>query len=722
MSSIKPIKTLPITGITLTPISAWPNDEGAYYGEDQWWAGGPAPQPVTFTLQGTIIQQDHSSFSTPQLYVYNGLDVRIGDWYVEALTGKALQITNIDIGVTNTGYLKCTIEDVDRYEQFSAPDGVSATGSFGFIISLDDQGIPMFHTLTVYQSLVKDNPGFIEDVISRFKSRNLFGNRVRVNQPGHTFSVGDSIILNSDSTFALANGNTIAAERVIGKVTQTGIPGVNWFNYEPRGNLQFSLEPALPGDIGNIVWLDPANPGKFTASKPNNIAIPLYIKVNETTGVKLFNGPVAPFSKFTSNTSPTVNDDLTLGYSYGSQWINTATSDIYILLNPAAGSANWKLIGEAGGIGPTGPVGPQGLTGPTGYTGPIGPPAVGAYSKHEFIATAGQTVFTAPYVPGYVDVYYNGVRLIPSDFIATDANTVTLINPSISGDAVEIIAWQISSISDLTGPTGSTGQIGPTGPAATGAYVKHEFTATSGQTLFTFGYNVGFLDVYYNGTLLNEDQYTAINGSTVTLANPAIAGDSLIFISWEIATVSDLTGPTGPTGMMASAFFNNIAARNAVTPTLGQVCYVLDDGTGSNAMYIAAQITPSVVWIPINIGPNGNNIGPQTAGDRRYINTYTKQISYNTTSPAYIGSLTIGSAITKISIKMTTEFDSLSTITIGTMSSQSEFMAAYMSDTEQLATFINEECHEISSLTNIYAFITPGSSTQGEAFIIITYQ
>jgi hypothetical protein len=97
----------------------------------------------------------------------------------------------------------------------------------------------------------------------------------------------------------------------------------------------------------------------------------------------------------------------------------------------------------------------------------------------------------------------------------------------------------------VPGPTGPTGV---TGPAATGAYQRTDFTATDGQTVFVVGYYPGFLDVYYGGTLLSSDQYTATNGSTFVLTNPAIAGDQLIAIAWEIANVSQLTGPTGPSG------------------------------------------------------------------------------------------------------------------------------------------------------------------------------
>lgn len=721
MSSIKPIKTLPITGITLTPVGFWPSDEGSYYGEDQFWEGGPAPQPVRFTLEGAITQQDHGSFSTPQLYVYNGLDIKVGDWYIEAATGKSLRITNIDIGVTGSTYLKCTIEDIDRWEQFSDPSGVAATGADGFIVSLDDNGLPLFHNLIVYQSAVWPNIGFIEDMISRFRQRNLINQKVRVSQPGHSFQVGDSIILESSGSFALADASGVGAERIIGKVTQVGIPGVNWFNYEPRGKLEYDITTPLPGQIGDLVWLDPANPGKLTASKPNSLAIPIYIKINSTSGVKLFDGPIGPYNNFDAITDPSVTDDISLGYSYGSQWINTLNDEMWVLVNPATGAAVWDRMNQ---IGPTGagPTGPIGETGPTGYTGPVGPPAVGAYQKYEFTAYAGQTIFPAAYVPGYVDVYYNGVRLTPSDYTATDANNVVLSSPSAAGDPVEIIAWQIASISQLTGPTGVTGPIGQTGPAATGAYVRHEFVATSAQTSFALSYNVGFVDVYYNGTLLSQDQYTAADGTQVILNSPAIAGDSIVCVAWEIATVSQLTGPTGPTGMMASFFFNNIAERDSASPIVGQVCYVLDDGTGSNAMYIAASISPSIVWIPISIGPNGYNVGPQQSGDKRYVNTYTVDVAYDSPSPVSMGKLPAGSTVSKIAIKVSGSFDDVSTITVGTSSNPGLFMSGYMSDTSMVATFVNEEQVTVGSLTNVLVYVSPGASTQGYARIILTYQ
>jgi hypothetical protein len=109
--------------------------------------------------------------------------------------------------------------------------------------------------------------------------------------------------------------------------------------------------------------------------------------------------------------------------------------------------------------GPIGPVGPRGLTGPTG------PQALGAFTRTDIYASPGQQIFEAEYNVGYVDVYYNGVLLIPDDYTATDGNRIILTNAALGGDPVTIIAWQLSGIQPITGPTGPSD--GPTGPSGT---------------------------------------------------------------------------------------------------------------------------------------------------------------------------------------------------------------------------------------------------------------
>ena len=67
-------------------------------------------------------------------------------------------------------------------------------------------------------------------------------------------------------------------------------------------------------------------------------------------------------------------------------------------------------------------------------------------------------------------------------------------------------------------------------------------TATSGQVQFTVtgGYTVNNIGVFRNGVRLsNADDFTASDGSTVSLNVAADVGDALDFHCWEKFTVSN---------------------------------------------------------------------------------------------------------------------------------------------------------------------------------------
>ena len=78
-----------------------------------------------------------------------------------------------------------------------------------------------------------------------------------------------------------------------------------------------------------------------------------------------------------------------------------------------------------------------------------------------------------------------------------------------------------NSVAELSGG-GTGGSIGTL--AVRRAY---EFTATSGQTSFTvpLGYVAGNVEVALNGSVLSNSDYTATNGTTVVLAEAAVAND-----------------------------------------------------------------------------------------------------------------------------------------------------------------------------------------------------
>ena len=70
---------------------------------------------------------------------------------------------------------------------------------------------------------------------------------------------------------------------------------------------------------------------------------------------------------------------------------------------------------------------------------------------------------------------------------------------------------------------------------------------TGVQTDFTFasGYTVGYMDVYINGSrLIEPDDYTAADGSTVGLTTAATSGDVLELVAYKAFNVGDVTNAT----------------------------------------------------------------------------------------------------------------------------------------------------------------------------------
>ena len=114
-------------------------------------------------------------------------------------------------------------------------------------------------------------------------------------------------------------------------------------------------------------------------------------------------------------------------------------------------------------------------------------------------------------------------------------------------------------------------------------YVRNTYTATSGQTLFTFaqGYTVGYLDVYRNGVRLSSGtDFTATNGSTFTLTVGATSGDEIEAIGYSVASL-----------VYTNSLFTNINVTGigtintlnvAGTSTLGIVTGATYYGDGSN--------------------------------------------------------------------------------------------------------------------------------------------
>jgi hypothetical protein len=116
-------------------------------------------------------------------------------------------------------------------------------------------------------------------------------------------------------------------------------------------------------------------------------------------------------------------------------------------------------------------------------------------------------------------------------------------------------------------------------PGNTAYFSSSVFTATASQTVFTPSgtYQVGFINVIRNGSQLAPADYTATNGTTVTLVSPCTAGDTVVI---EVFNLTSLTGAlplTGGTVTGATTF--NAAVTGTSFSTATGTLYPLVSGT-----------------------------------------------------------------------------------------------------------------------------------------------
>ena len=126
---------------------------------------------------------------------------------------------------------------------------------------------------------------------------------------------------------------------------------------------------------------------------------------------------------------------------------------------------------------------------------------------------------------------------------------------AISGDdagADKIVFWD-DSASKLTYLTVGTNlsisgtTISASGGGGSGSTTRsvNRYVATNNQTLFppsgTVSYTVGYIDVYLNGSKLDTTEFTASNGTTVTLTTGASANDIVELVAYTSIDVTNVT-------------------------------------------------------------------------------------------------------------------------------------------------------------------------------------
>lgn len=114
-----------------------------------------------------------------------------------------------------------------------------------------------------------------------------------------------------------------------------------------------------------------------------------------------------------------------------------------------------------------------------------------------------------------------------------------------------------------------------------------EITATAGQTVFVAngGYTVGFIDVFVNGAQLQTSDFTATNGSTVTLSSAATVGDDVRLVAWGTFSTSNLVSPNYTGTLTGGTDVVNIGSGQIYKDASGNV------GIGTSSPTITTGIT-----------------------------------------------------------------------------------------------------------------------------------
>ena len=172
----------------------------------------------------------------------------------------------------------------------------------------------------------------------------------------------------------------------------------------------------------------------------------------------------------------------------------------------------------------------------------------------KFIADSAQTVFSGNDADGKslafedsnYEVFINGIRLLKSDYsVNSTTNVVTLGTPAIDED--EVVIKTIVGVDTLSLIDSAYINARVRSSKALDGLTTYKFSADSGQTTFSgndengslLSYSAGDVQVFLNGILLLEtDDYTATNGTSIVLGTAAPATSELVVQAYNISEVS----------------------------------------------------------------------------------------------------------------------------------------------------------------------------------------
>jgi len=183
-------------------------------------------------------------------------------------------------------------------------------------------------------------------------------------------------------------------------------------------------------------------------------------------------------------------------------------------------------------------------------------PTTAAFPFDQFSGNGTTTAFTLTYAPASTTSI-----IVAISGVVQNPNLYSVIGTTITFSPAPPTGTNNISVLYLGLPV-----IGVSNPGNTAYFSSTSFTATGGQTTFTpsGSYQVGFINVIRNGSQLAPADYTATNGTTVTLLNPCVAGDIVVIEVYTLTSISNALPLTGGTVTGATTFNTNVTVNGGL--------------------------------------------------------------------------------------------------------------------------------------------------------------
>ena len=210
-------------------------------------------------------------------------------------------------------------------------------------------------------------------------------------------------------------------------------------------------------------------------------------------------------------------------------------------------------------------------------------------------------------------------------YLGAKATAPTVDN---DGDALIIGALYFDTTTDTMKVYGSSGWVNA-GSSVNGTSDRQTYTAYSGQTVFAATYDAGYVDVYLNGVkLLAGTDFTATNGTSITLASGAAVNDIVDIVAYGTFVLADhLTETQSDAKYVQQTHTGNVSVAGTVTVLSGSNGRI-NIGASNNYLYGDSSnnfIVGTAGSDRLQITSSGNFIVGNTYAPSEYVTTSTNE-------------------------------------------------------------------------------------------------